>query len=246
MSQTLPRRELSGADVSPLPPGLYPARGPLQGRYACLEPIDPRRHAEELWAATHTHGDDDRIWDYLGYGPFSNADTFRSWLRDCAAVADPTFYAIRGGQDGQAAGMSSFLNIHPKDGVIEIGHIWFGLALQNRRESTEALYLMMRYALDDLGYRRLEWKCDARNQPSRNAAARLGFAYEGTFYQHIIVKGRNRDTAWFSILDYEWPTIRANFETWLSPENFDAEGQQIRSLGEMNRPLRAGSSTSSN
>ena len=240
MSKPLPTRDLSGATVDPIPPGLCPARTPLDGRYARLEPVDPRRHAEELWAASHTGQDDERIWDYLGYGPFLNLENFRNWLRDCAAVADPTFYAIRSGQSGPAAGMASFLNIRPKDGVIEIGHIWFGLALQNTRDSTEALYLMMRYAFDDLGYRRLEWKCDARNQPSRNAAARLGFAYEGTFYRHLIVKGHNRDTAWFSILDTEWPAIRANFEAWLSLDNFDDAGRQVRSLGEMNRPLRSG------
>lgn len=240
MSQPLPARDLSGAIVDPTPPGLYPARSPVDGRYARIEPVDPRRHAEDLWAASHSGADDDRIWDYLGYGPFPSLSAFQSWLRDDAAVADPTFYAIRDGRSGQAGGMASFLNIRPKDGVIEIGHIWFGLELQNTRASTEALYLMMCTALDDLGYRRLEWKCDARNQPSRNAAERLGFAYEGTFYRHLIVKGRNRDTAWFSILDSEWPAIRANFEAWLSPDNFDDGGQQIRSLGALNRELRAG------
>ncbi len=239
MPDALPDRALSGAKVDPLPPGLYPARTPLDGRYARIEPLDPRIHAEELWDASHTGPEDDRIWDYLGYGPFTDPDVFRGWVRDYAALADPTFYAIRQGKSGPASGVASFLNIRPKDGVIEIGHIWFGRALQNTRESTEALYLMMRYAMDELGYRRLEWKCDARNQPSRNAAARLGFGFEGIFYQHIIVKGRNRDTAWFSILDSEWPQIRANFEDWLAPENFDQAGKQLRSLGEMNRPLRA-------
>ena len=239
MPDALPDRALSGAKVDPLPIGLYPARTPLDGRYARIEPLDPRTHANELWDASHTGPEDDRIWDYLGYGPFTDPAVFRNWVRDNAALADPTFYAIRQGKTGPACGVASFLNIRPKDGVIEIGHIWFGRALQNTRESTEALYLMMRYAMDDLGYRRLEWKCDARNQPSRNAAARLGFGFEGIFYQHIIVKGRNRDTAWFSILDSEWPAIRANFEGWLAPENFDQAGKQIRSLGEMNRPLRA-------
>lgn len=238
MDQHLPQRELSRAPVDPLPPGLYPARTPLEGRYARLEPLDARLHAVELWAATHSGSEDDRIWDYLAYGPFTNFDAFQRWLRERSADADPVFYAVRDGRNGQASGMASYLNIRPKDGVIEIGHIWFGPALQNSRESTEALYLMMRYALDDLGYRRLEWKCDALNQPSRDAATRLGFAFEGIFYRHIIVKGRNRDTAWFSILDSEWPAIRANFEAWLAPENFDDAGRQVRSLGTMNRALR--------
>jgi len=238
MSQPLPERQLAGAIVDPLPPGLYPARTMLGGRYARVEPLDPRKHAEELWAATHTGAEDDRLWDYLGYGPFASIESFQAWLRDCASVADPTFYVIRDGRNEKASGMASFLNIHPKLGSIEIGHIWFGLALQNSREATEALYLMMRYAMDELGNRRLEWKCDALNQPSRNAAARLGFAFEGIFYRHLIVKGHNRDTAWFSIVDTEWSVVRANFETWLAPENFDADGRQIRSLGEMNRALR--------
>ncbi len=240
MPQPFPERQISGASVNPQPPGLYPARTTIEGRSTRVEPLDPLRHARDLWVASHTGGDDDRLWDYLGYGPFASFEAFQSWLRDCSSVADPTFYAIRDGLDGPAAGMASFLNIRPKDGVIEIGHIWLGLALQNTRAATEGLYLMMRYAMDDLGYRRLEWKCDARNKPSRNAAARLGFAFEGIFYRHIIVKGLNRDTAWFSILDTEWPAIRANFETWLAPDNFDMDGKQIRSLGEMNRALRSG------
>jgi len=240
MDQRLGARQLSNADISSPPPGLYPARSPIDGRYARLEPLNPREHAKELWAACNNGEDTDRTWDFMGYGPFANFSVFQVWLRDDSAVADPTFYAIRDDRNGRAAGMASLLNIRPKDGVIEIGHIWLAQSLRNSREATEALYLMMRYALDDLGYRRLEWKCDARNNPSRKAAARLGFAFEGTFYQHLIVKGHNRDTAWFSILDSEWPAIRANFETWLAPDNFDTHGQQRHSLGELNRALRAG------
>lgn len=239
MIHPFPERQLTGATVDPLPPGLYPARTPLLGHYAHVEPLHPRNHARELWNASHTGGEDDRIWDYLGYGPFSSVETFQSWLRDCSSVADPTFYAIRDRRNGLASGMASFLNIHPNTGVIEIGHIWLGLGLQNTTAATESLYLLMRYAMDDLGYRRLEWKCDALNQPSRNAAVRLGFAFEGIFYRHLIVKGKNRDTAWFSILDTEWPRIRDNFEAWLSLSNFDEDGRQLRSLGEMNRALRA-------
>jgi len=242
VSETLGERQLSGDVVDPLPPGLYPARVPLDGRYARVEPLHPIDHAQELWDASHDAPTDvtDRIWDYLPYGPFPSFDAFRAWLRTCSASADPTFFAIRDGRTGKAAGMASYLNIRPSDGVIEIGHIWLAPSLQRSREATEALYLMIRHAFDDLGYRRVEWKCNALNEPSRRAAARLGFAYEGTFYRHVIVKGRNRDTAWFSILAEEWPPIRANFEAWLAPENFDADGRQIQSLGEMNRALREG------
>lgn len=240
--EPLPGRRLSGEVVSPLPLALYPARVALDGRYARVEPLNPAQHAAELFAASHGEAGGERIWDFLGYGPFPDLGAFHGWLRDCSASADPTFYAIRDGRDGTVKGMASYLNIHPKHGSIEIGHIWLSPTLQGTREATEALYLMLRYALDanvaGLGYRRMEWKCDARNQASRSAAARLGFAYEGTFYQHLIVKGRNRDTAWFSILDYEWPAIRANFDFWLKPENFDANDQQIHSLGELNRALR--------
>ncbi len=148
------------------------------------------------------------------------------------------FFAVRDEGSGRAGGVASYLNIHPQPGTIEIGHIWFGPALQRTPAATEALYLLLHHAFDDLGYRRLEWKCNALNAASRRAAVRLGFAFEGTFYQHQIVKGRNRDTTWFSILDGEWPPIRANFEAWLAPENFDEAGGQRASLGDLNRALR--------
>ena len=238
MDRTLGARELSGAVVDPAPPGLYPERAPLVGAYARVEPLRADAHADELWAASQAGADPDRLWDYLPYGPFANLDAFRSWLRGCSAAADPVFYAIRDGRDGHAAGMASYLNIHPADGAIEIGHIWLAPALQRGVAATEALTLLMRHALDNLGYRRLEWKCNALNAASRRAAARLGFAYEGTFYQHVIVKRHNRDTAWFSILDSEWPAIRDNIDAWLAPENFEPSGAQRRSLGDMNRALR--------
>jgi RimJ/RimL family protein N-acetyltransferase len=238
VSARIPPRELSGNEVRPLPPGIYPGRTPLEGLYARLEPVDPEQHAADLWASIQGGPEIDRLWDYMGYGPFAGPDGFEDWVRGCARSTDPLFFAIRDGRDGKVAGMASYLEIRPAQGVIEIGHIWFAPSLQNSREATEALYLMMRHALDDLGNRRLEWKCNALNEGSRSAAARLGFAFEGIFYQHMVVKGQNRDTAWFSILDDEWPAIRANFDTWLAPDNFDAAGRQIRSLGEMNRALR--------
>lgn len=234
----LPKRELSGAPLESLPPAVWPARTPLEGRYARLEPVDPRVHAEELFAAGHNVDGSDDVWTYLGYGPFAGQGAFTAWLRDCAASSDPIFYAVADLDQGRFLGMASFMDIQPKVGGIEIGHIWFGPELQRTRAATEALYLMMTYVLDDLSYRRLQWKCNALNQPSRNAALRLGFEFEGVLYQHMISKGGNRDTAYFSILDYEWPTIQKNFQTWLAPENFDDAGRQKVSLGDLNRALK--------
>jgi RimJ/RimL family protein N-acetyltransferase len=170
------------------------------------------------------------LFRHLPYGPFGGFDEFKSWLVERAASTDPLFFAIVDAETGAPRGMASFLRMVPEHGVIEIGHIWFSPALQRTRTATEAIYLMARYAFDDLGYRRLEWKCDALNDASRRAAARFGFTYEGTFRQHLVVKGRNRDSAWFSILDGEWPRTRTAFEAWLAPENFDATGKQLRSL----------------
>jgi len=227
-------RPPSDAPVVPLPPALWPARVAHEGRWARVEPLDARAHAAELWAASHGDAAGERIWDYLPYGPFPSAEAFGGWLRDCSAGADPLFFAVRERGTGQAAGMASYLNIHPKPGTIEIGHIWFAPVLQRTPAATEALFLLLRHALDDLGYRRTEWKCNALNRASRRAAVRLGFSFEGVFYQHTIVKGRNRDTAWFAILDGEWPRLRANFEAWLAPENFDGAGRQLSSLSELN------------
>jgi RimJ/RimL family protein N-acetyltransferase len=228
-------RAISGEELQDRPPGLWPARSALSGRDVALEPIDPRRHGSDLFLLSHA-GDKTRdLWTYMPYGPFADAVAFEGWLRGCAAASDPIFFAVRDRQSGQAAGMASYLNVVPENGVIEIGHIWFAPCLQGTRQSTEALFLMIRHAVDELRYRRVEWKCNALNEASRRAALRLGFTFEGIFRQHMIVKGRNRDTAWFSILDREWPDIRANFEAWLSPDNFDPQGRQRRSLSELNR-----------
>jgi len=231
-------RRQSGDTVMPLPPGLIPARAPLDGRTVKLEPIDPERHAEELYASSHGIVGGDAIWRFLSYGPWSSIDAFRGWLRDCAAFQDPIFYAIRDRGTGKTCGMASYLNIVPKNGTIEIGHIWFAPELQKTRAATEALYLLLTHALDGLRYRRMEWKCDALNAPSRRAANRLGFGFEGIFYQHMIVKGHNRDTAWYSIMDHEWPAIRAAMERWLAPDNFDEAGRQKRSLNDVIREGR--------
>jgi len=226
-------RPLSGEPIVPLPTGMLPGRQGLAGALARLEPIDPSRHAGELYAASHGVAGGEELWRFLGYGPWADGGVFQSWLRDCAAVHDPLFYAIRDAGSGKACGMASYLNIVPKNGSIEIGHIWLAPVLQRTTAATEALFLLMRYAMDDLRYRRLEWKCDALNEPSRRAARRLGFRFEGIFHQHMVVKGRNRDTAWYSILDREWPAQRGRIETWLAPENFDASGRQRRALSDL-------------
>ena len=219
-----------GPPVGPLPSGRAPERAPLAGTYARLEPGEVATHAGSLYRRSHARPADAALWTYLAYGPFPDQGAFARWLEERSRSSDPLFFAIVDQGSGEAAGMASYLNIVPANGCIEIGHIWFAPALQKTRAATEAIFLLARHAFDDLGYRRLEWKCDALNAASRRAAGRFGFAYEGTFRQHMIVKGRNRDTAWFALLDHEWPAVRAAFERWLAPENFDAEGRQRTSL----------------
>lgn len=220
------------ADGLPIGPALHwrpvpvPQKDVREGNYVRIEPVDPTRHAEDLFALSQGH---DAIWTYLGYGPFADLASFRTWLSGCAQSSDPLFVTIVDKATGRASGMASFLRITPADGVIEIGHIWIAPAIQRTRQATEAIFLLMREAFD-LGYRRLEWKCNALNAPSRRAALRFGFTFEGIFRQHMIVKGRNRDTAWFAMMDHEWPRIRAAFETWLAPANFDAAGRERSKL----------------
>jgi RimJ/RimL family protein N-acetyltransferase len=227
-------RHLSGSRVELSLPRPRPERVDHEGRYVRLEPLDAARHARELYACSHDIDGGERIWEYLPYGPFTGADAFAAWLEGCAASADPLFFAIRDRQSRFARGMASFLRIEPDHASIEIGHIWFSPALQKTPAATEAIFLLLHHALGELGYRRMEWKCNALNAGSRRAATRFGFSYEGTFFQHVVVKGHNRDTAWFSILDSEWQQLSANFERWLSPENFDPSGLQRRSLADLN------------
>jgi RimJ/RimL family protein N-acetyltransferase len=196
-----------------------------------LEPVSAT-HAESLFEAAHGEGRDPELWDYLAYGPFSDLASFRDWLVERAASEDPLFFAVVDNASGKALGMVSFLRIDEAFGVIEIGHIWFGAALQRSRSATETIYLLSREAFDGLGYRRLEWKCNNANARSKRAAERFGFTFEGVFRQHLIVKGRNRDTAWFSIIDGEWPAIRRGYERWLADDNFDSDGRQKTSLVE--------------
>ncbi len=217
-----------------------PERSPIVGATVRVEPLDPEQQARPLFGASHQSDGRELLFRYLPYGPFAGFEEFKAWLDKCAASRDPLFFAVVDAETGAPQGMASYLRMAPDHGVIEIGHIWFSPALQRTRKATEAIYLMARYAFDDLGYRRLEWKCDALNDPSRRAAERFGFTFEGVFRQHLVVKGRNRDSAWFSILDGEWPAIRSAFEGWLAPENFDATGAQRHSLAEMRAPQAGG------
>jgi RimJ/RimL family protein N-acetyltransferase len=211
-------------------PARAPARQPIKGETVRLEPLDPRRHGDELYDASLGA---DESWFYLPYGPFADRPEFSNWLSRHAATPDPMAFAIIDRSTGTARGIATLMSIVPEHGVIEIGHIWLSPALQRTRQATEAIYLMARYAFDELGNRRLEWKCDAANAASRRAAERFGFKFEGVFRNHRVVKHRNRDTAWYSITDTEWPPRRRAFEAWLSPDNFDSEGRQMRSLAEL-------------
>jgi RimJ/RimL family protein N-acetyltransferase len=205
----------------------------LSGRVVTLQPFDRPRHAEALYQATHGLKKDDQ-WRYMSEGPFASRSEFDAAFDTKAGSTDPLFFAIVENARGVAVGQASYLRIEPRHRVIEVGNIIFTPALQRSIGATEAMYLMARHAFEDLGYRRYEWKCNALNEPSRRAALRLGFGFEGIFRQHMIIKGRNRDTAWFAMLDSEWPSRRANLERWLAPSNFDASGNQILSLSNLN------------
>jgi RimJ/RimL family protein N-acetyltransferase len=226
-----------GPLVDPLPSARGPERAPIQGMYARLEPLDPARHATSLYACSHARSEDAALWTYMAYGPFADRGAFEAWLVERARSSDPLFFAIVEQASGEASGMASYLNIVPANGSVEIGHIWFATPLRKTRAATDAIFLMCRYAFEDLGYRRLEWKCDALNEASKRAARRFGFSYEGTFRQHMVVKGRNRDTAWFALLDREWPAVRSAFERWLAPGNFDAAGRQRIALSALTAAL---------
>jgi RimJ/RimL family protein N-acetyltransferase len=206
-----------------------PPRAPILGRFCRIEPLDPARHAGDLFAA-NAEDRQGRMWTYMSYGPFASPTDHRAWADQAAASEDPLFHAILDAHDGKAKGVASYLRIEPEVGVIEVGHIALAPALQRTAAATEAIYLMMRRVFDELGYRRYEWKCDALNAPSRAAAERLGFSFEGVFRQATLYKGRNRDTAWFAVIDKDWPKRKAAFEAWLDPSNFTPEGRQIRPL----------------
>jgi RimJ/RimL family protein N-acetyltransferase len=225
-------RPLSGATLTTLPPALVPSRIKLVGKDVTLEPQDASMHAQELYDASHGSEEALKIWDYLTYGPWEDVSAYTATLRAQSASFEPIFFTIRSNETGRACGQASFLDINAETGVIEIGHIWFGPELQRTRGATEALFLMLCNAMDNQKNRRMEWRCNAMNSKSRSAARRLGFRFEGIFYNHMIFKGKNRDTSWYSILDDEWPEVREKIAVWLEPENFDAEGLPRTSLGE--------------
>jgi RimJ/RimL family protein N-acetyltransferase len=210
-----------------------PGRVSLRGAHVLVRPVDAAGDAEPLFSISHAPHGDPSIWTYLPDGPYESVDRLREMLRWAETAQDSVYFALVGLPDERPLGLAAYLRITPEFGAIEIGHIWFGVPLQRTTGATEAIYLLMRHAFDDLGYRRLEWKCNALNVASRRAAERLGFAFEGVFHKHQVVKGRNRDTAWYAITDERWPAVRAGFETWLAPENMDGEGRQRRSLGDL-------------
>lgn len=214
---------------------LRPARMSMQGRYCRLEPADPDGHAADLYEANALDADG-RMWTYLPYGPFASLAAYRAWMTPACATEDPLFFAIVDLASGKASGLASYLRIDPASGSIEVGHLAYSPRLQRTPAATEAMFLMMQWAFG-AGYRRYEWKCNALNAPSRTAALRLGFSYEGVFRQAGIVKGRNRDTAWYAAIDAEWPALAKAYDAWLAPGNFDAAGRQRVSLASLTAPI---------
>lgn len=211
----------------------------LEGVHCRLERLDPARHSDDLWASVENHDD---LWTFLGYGPFAGKKDFVNWLNERAGLADPFYYALVDRHSERALGVLALMEIRPDSGVIEVGHIVFSPLLQRTPAATEALHLCGRHVFVDLGYRRFEWKCNNSNEASKRAALRFGFVAEGVFRQHMVVKGRNRDTAWFSIIDCEWPVNDRAFERWLSAGNFGPRGEQKIALSTINaRDLEVGS-----
>jgi RimJ/RimL family protein N-acetyltransferase len=214
----------SHLDWKPVP---APAPTILRGRYVTVEPLNAERHTAALWNAVQGH---DEVWTWLADGPYPAESGLREAIAQKQTATAAVFLAIVPASTGLAAGYASYMRMEPAHGVVEVGNILMSPTLQRTTAATEAMYLMARHIFEDLGYRRYEWKCNALNEPSRRAALRYGFTFEGIFRQHMISKGRNRDTAWFSMLDHEWLARKKAFESWLAPANFDAAGQQLRSL----------------
>jgi RimJ/RimL family protein N-acetyltransferase len=229
--------QLVGPVVPVWSPRASPSRTPMMGRFCRLEVLDIERHIADLWAA-NSLDHEGRMWTYLPWGPFSSFAEYFAYMQSRASQEDPLTHVIIDANAGNAVGVASYLRINAGAGTIEVGGLAYSPSLQRRPAATEAMYLMMRRAFDELGYRRYEWKCNALNAPSRSAAERLGFQFEGIFRQADVVKGRNRDTAWFSIIDREWPTLRSAFECWLDPNNFDQTGRQCVRLSSLTGELR--------
>lgn len=225
--------------ASPAPAALnwkpVPAPGPvaLRGRTVTLEPLSAERHADAIWRAVQGH---DELWTWLFDGPYPSDSSLREAIIEREGASHAVFLAIVPAATGLAAGWASLMRAEPAHGVVEVGNILLSPSLQRTTAATEAMYLMARHVFEELGYRRYEWKCNAENLPSRRAAERLGFSFEGIFRQHLVIKGQNRDTAWYSMLDREWPARKAAFEAWLAPGNFDAEGLQRQRLAHLAEP----------
>ncbi|MFD1912861.1 GNAT family N-acetyltransferase [Halodurantibacterium flavum] len=224
--------ELAGWMPPPRPGAMM-----IEGRLVTLEPLEAETHAGDLFQAFSAA--DDSLWEFMHHGPFHSAATFHRWVKEATAREDMVYFALRDHASGHPGGVAALMRIDASNGVIEIGSITLAPAMQQTPAATEALSLLIGWAFA-AGYRRVEWKCDARNLPSRRAAQRLGFAYEGTFRAHMVVKGRNRDTAWFAITDAEWPALREAHEIWLRPANFDVEDRQVERLSDLTRLARAG------
>lgn len=207
----------------------------MEGHFCRLEPLDPDVHAQPLHAA-NLSDIEGGSWTYLPYGPFDSAEAYKAWMVSACQSTDPLFFAIRRKSDNSLVGIASYLRITPASGSIEVGHIHYSEHLKRSPVATEAMYLMMKKAFE-LEYRRYEWKCDALNEPSRAAAQRLGFSYEGIFRQATLYKGRNRDTAWYAVIDSEWPALSRALSQWLDPGNFDEDGQQRSRLSDLTRPI---------
>lgn len=232
MAEPLFERRVN-SDLAETPRGLVPARTTLRGTSVLLEPLDAARHTSSLYRFGHDGPLALESWQYLPWGPFASEETMQVQLRSFSSALDRIFFALCDPASGEAFGLAAYLDIQPSAGVIEIGGIWFAPTFQRTRAATEALFLMLAYAMGDLRYRRMQWRCNALNSRSRGAARRLGFRFEGIWFNHMIVKGQNRDTAWYSILDTEWPAIRSAIEAWLDPANFDPSGKQYQALSAM-------------
>lgn len=228
-----PKTDLS--DWKPVPP---PEAVTLAGRWVTLEPLSAKKHSAALWQAVHGH---DEVWQWLGDGPYATEAELKEALAAKEAGTAARFYAIVPKSGGSAAGYASLMRIDTANGVIEVGNVLFSPELQRTAAATEAMFLLMEYVFETLGYRRYEWKCNGLNGPSRRAAERLGFSFEGVFHQHMVIKGKNRDTAWYAMLDGEWPARKAAFSSWLAESNFDGAGRQkrtLRSFGPLRQPQR--------
>jgi len=219
------------SDLQNWTPRPRPERKVLEGRYVRLEPLDPQKHGDELFAASSVTDADQRFTWLFEFPPATRAE-FEPWLEKVSKSEDPLFYAVIDKASGKVAGRQTLMRIDPVHGVIEIGNIYWGPLISRKPAATEAQFLFMQYIFDELGYRRYEWKCNNDNTPSKRAAERFGFTFEGIFRQHMVAKGKNRDTAWYSIIDSEWPALKNAYQAWLAPENFDSDGQQIKRFEE--------------